>query len=235
MIEIWNFIREKWITLENTITVVTTGLEVFAVLYVLLKIEKKSYKWFFSFDGILLLLTSNMLVLLARIIMAKVFPFISTVASLVSIHLIIFLVLYRLFEIELTESLIKTMLVFVFLILGQLTIFPLAILMSLFISNDLTIIIVSMLAQIWIVILTTIILSRIRDQIEAMIDDLSNKPQVVKWSFGYYFIYMILSTHNSDFSKSIVLGVLKGIFSLVLLICMGYLFNKYFIIPRQNK
>ena len=235
MIEIWNFIREKWITLENTITVVTTGLEVFAVLYVLLKIEKKSYKYFFSFDGILLLLTSNMLVLLARIIMAKVFPFISTVASLVSIHLIIFLVLYRLFEIELTESLIKTMLVFVFLILGQLTIFPLAILMSLFISNDLTIIIVSMLAQIWIVILTTIILSRIRDQIEAMIDDLSNKPQVVKWSFGYYFIYMILSTHNSDFSKSIVLGVLKGIFSLVLLICMGYLFNKYFIIPRQNK
>jgi len=235
LIEIWNFIREKWITLENTITVVTTGLEVFAVLYVLLKIEKKSYKWFFSFDGILLLLTSNMLVLLARIIMAKVFPFISTVASLVSIHLIIFLVLYRLFEIELTESLIKTMLVFVFLILGQLTIFPLAILMSLFISNDLTIIIVSMLAQIWIVILTTIILSRIRDQIEAMIDDLSNKPQVVKWSFGYYFIYMILSTHNSDFSKSIVLGVLKGIFSLVLLICMGYLFNKYFIIPRQNK
>ncbi|HKL41887.1 MAG TPA: hypothetical protein VJ962_04865 [Clostridia bacterium] len=221
--------------MENTITVVTTGLEVFAVLYVLLKIEKKSYKWFFSFDGILLLLTSNMLVLLARIIMAKVFPFISTVASLVSIHLIIFLVLYRLFEIELTESLIKTMLVFVFLILGQLTIFPLAILMSLFISNDLTIIIVSMLAQIWIVILTTIILSRIRDQIEAMIDDLSNKPQVVKWSFGYYFIYMILSTHNSDFSKSIVLGVLKGIFSLVLLICMGYLFNKYFIIPRQNK
>jgi len=235
LIEIWNFIREKWITLENTITVVTTGLEVFAVLYVLLKIEKKSYKYFFSFDGILLLLTSNMLVLLARIIMAKVFPFISTVASLVSIHLIIFLVLYRLFEIELTESLIKTMLVFVFLILGQLTIFPLAILMSLFISNDLTIIIVSMLAQIWIVILTTIILSRIRDQIEAMIDDLSNKPQVVKWSFGYYFIYMILSTHNSDFSKSIVLGVLKGIFSLVLLICMGYLFNKYFIIPRQNK
>jgi len=235
LIEIWNFIREKWITLENTITIITTGLEVFAVLYVLLKIEKKSYKYFFSFDGILLLLTSNMLVLLARIIMAKVFPFISTVASLVSIHLIIFLVLYRLFEIELTESLIKTMLVFVFLILGQLTIFPLAILMSLFISNDLTIIIVSMLAQIWIVILTTIILSRIRDQIEAMIDDLSNKPQVVKWSFGYYFIYMILSTHNSDFSKSIVLGVLKGIFSLVLLICMGYLFNKYFIIPRQNK
>lgn len=214
----------------NFITGVSLVLEIIAVLVITYKIEKKQLNKEILVKGFLLAVIMVFFSYFIQLTFSRTFPLISSFFTIFILLLMVYVLFNRYYGNGYIKAIIKTGITFLIVALCQFSLLPLIPIVSLVLSYDSMMLVMSYVAQLWIIAFMFFIYPRFRNRVNQMVLDFSKHPNYVLSSFFCFIVYVIVVTYIRTFlidnALALVLIILLSVMILIGLILTIY---KYFI------